>query len=333
MATNENYNNTNRLQELGGSDFQIAEGEPNIKGWTVKDPQGKTIGEVDELLFDPQTRKVRYIVLDIEGDYLDMESRDVLIPIGVAELQESDDDVILPNVTADQLRALPVYEKDNLTRDTEMTIRNIFGSAGAAGAGVAAGAAMAGRDTRDPDEFYNDPAYDEERLYHKRNRNSPSPRDRKEGDQNIPIIKEDLNVGKKEVETGGANIRTRIVERPVEEHIKLREEHVDVERRPVDRPATDADMANVKEGEINITERAEEAVVDKEARVVEEINIHKEVEERDETIRDTVRNTEVDIDKLDPNDPRRKNVDPNDPRRPNNPNDPRRPNDPNDPRR
>jgi uncharacterized protein (TIGR02271 family) len=327
MATNENYNDRNRLQELGGSDFQIAEGEPNIKGWTVKDPQGNTIGEVDELIFDTQTRKVRYIVLDIEGDYMDLESRDVLIPIGLAELQESEDHVILPNVTADQLRALPVYEKDNLTRDTEMTIRNIFGGAGAAGAGAgaAAGAAMAGRDTRDPDEFYNDPAYDEEKFY--RNRPTPHPSGQQEGDKSIPIIKEDMQVGKREVEKGGANIKTRIVERPVEEHIKLREEHVDVERRPVDRPATEADLANAKEGEINITERAEEAVVDKEARVVEEINIHKDVEERDETIRDTVRNTEVDIDKLDPNDPRRKNAGPNDP------NDPNRPNDPNNPRR
>lgn len=329
MNTNENYNDRNRLQELGGSDFQIAEGEPNIKGWTVKDPQGNTIGEVEELLFDPQTRKVRYIVLDLEGNYFDLDPRHVLIPIGVAELQDSDDDVILPNITADQLQALPVYEKGSLTRDTEMSVRNVFGGMGAAGAGAAA--AVAGRDTRDTEDFYNDPAYDEERFY----RNRPSTTGTPEGDKTIPIIKEDLNVGKREVETGATNIRTRIVERPVEEHIKLREEHVDVERRPVNRPATEADMANAKEGELNITERAEEAVVNKEARVVEEINLRKEVTEHDETIRDTVRNTEVDIDKLDPNDPRRKNVDPNAPRRPNDPNDPnntRLREDPTDPR-
>ncbi|GGG14579.1 DUF2382 domain-containing protein [Pontibacter amylolyticus] len=327
MNTNENYNDRNRLQELGGSDFQIAEGEPNIKGWTVKDPQGNTIGEVEELLFDPQSRKVRYIVLDLEGNFLDLEPRHVLIPIGVAELQDADDDVIIPNITADQLNALPVYEKGSLTRETETTVRNVFGTMGAAGA--AAGAAVAGRDT---DDFYNDPAYDEDRFY----RNRPNTSNVKDDDQTIPIIKEDLEVGKREVETGATNIRTRIVERPVEEHIKLREEHVDVERRPVNRPATEADMANAQEGEINLTERAEEAVVNKEARVVEEINLHKEVTERDETIRDTVRSTEVDIDKLDPNDPRRTSTDPNDPRRPidpNDPNSPRRPNDPNDPRR
>ncbi|MCP2044416.1 DUF2382 domain-containing protein [Pontibacter sp. HSC-36F09] len=319
MNTNEDYNDRNRLQELGGSDFQIAEGEPNIKGWTVKDPQGNTIGEVEELLFDPQSRKVRYIVLDLEGNYLDLEPRHVLIPIGVAELQDSDDDVILPNITADQLQALPLYEKGSLTRDTEMSVRKVFGGMGAVGA--AASAAVIGRDTRDTNDFYNDPAYDEDRFY----RNRPTPTGTQEGDQTIPIIKEDLNVGKREVETGATNIRTRIVERPVEEHIKLREEHVDVERRPVDRPATDADLANAKEGEINLTERAEEAVINKEARVVEEINLRKDVTEHDETIRDTVRNTEVDIDKLDPKDPRRRNVDPNAPNRPIDPDDPTNP--------
>lgn len=310
MNTNDNYNESNRLQELGGSDFKIAEGEPNIKGWTVKDPQGRTIGEVEELLFDPQTRKVRYIVLDLEGNVLDLEPRHVLIPVGLAELHDSDDDVILPNVTAEQLQALPVYEKGTLNRDTEMSIRNAFAGLGAAGA--AAGAAMTGRDSNTDDDFYNDEYYNEDRFY--RNRPTPPPTAAPDGDQTIPIIEENLEVGKKEVETGGVNVRTRIVERPVEERVNLREEHVHVERRPVDRPVSDADIDNFKEGEIEITERAEVPVVDKEARVVEEVSLNKEVEEHDETIRGTVRNTEVDIEKLDPNDPRRK-VDPDDPRR------------------
>jgi stress response protein YsnF len=311
MTTNDNYNESNRLQELGGSDFKIAEGEPNIKGWTVKDPQGRTVGEVEELLFDPQTRKIRYIVLDLEGNVLDLEPRDVLVPIGLAELNESDDDVILPNVTAAQLQALPVYEKGNLTRDVETSVRNAFAGMGAAGA--ATGAAMAGNKVGDKDEFYNDEYYNEDKFYHRRP--APTPPTTKEGDTNIPIIKEDMQVGKKEVETGGINVRTRIVERPVEERINLREEHVHVERTPVDRPVTDADINSLKEGEIELREHAEVPVVDKDARVVEEVSLNKEVEEHDETVRGTVRNTEVDIDKLDPNDPRRKNLDPNDPNR------------------
>ncbi|HUQ96428.1 MAG TPA: DUF2382 domain-containing protein, partial [Chitinophagaceae bacterium] len=78
-------------------------------------------------------------------------------------------------------------------------------------------------------------------------------------------------------------------------------EKVDVERTPVDRAANEGDL---REDEIEIRERAEVPVVNKEARVVEEISLNKEVTEREETIRDTVRDTEVDIDKLGKNETR-----------------------------
>lgn len=115
----------------------------------------------------------------------------------------------------------------------------------------------------------------------------------------IPIIEEELQVGKRVVQTGGARLRSRIVERPVEEHLRLREERVWVERNAVNRQATDADFAAFKEGTIEITEQAEIPVVAKDARVVEEVSLGKTVEEREETIRDTVRRTEVDVEKLD----------------------------------
>lgn len=120
-----------------------------------------------------------------------------------------------------------------------------------------------------------------------------------DANQTIPIMEERMNVGKREVERGGVRMRSRIVERPVEEHLRLREEHLDIERNQVNRPATDRDFQNFKEGEINITERAEVPVVNKEARVVEEVKVSKHTEERDETVRGTVRKTDVDIDKLD----------------------------------
>ncbi|MCK9620275.1 MAG: YsnF/AvaK domain-containing protein [Methylobacter sp.] len=115
----------------------------------------------------------------------------------------------------------------------------------------------------------------------------------------IPIIEEQLNVGKKEVERGRAKLRSRIVERPVEESLRLREEHVHVERMPVDRPATEADLASFKEGEVELTEHTEIPVVSKESRVVEEVRVGKEVKERKETVRDTVRKTEVDVQQSD----------------------------------
>jgi uncharacterized protein (TIGR02271 family) len=118
----------------------------------------------------------------------------------------------------------------------------------------------------------------------------------------ISVIQEDLQVGKKEVETGGVRLRSRIVERPVEETVRLREEHVHVERTPVNRVATEADFAAFQEGTIEVTEHAEIPVVAKEARVVEEISLDKQVSEREEIISDTVRHTEVDTEDIDKDD-------------------------------
>jgi len=111
----------------------------------------------------------------------------------------------------------------------------------------------------------------------------------------VPVVEEELHVGKREVEGGGVRVRTRVVERPVEEVVRLREERVNVERRPVNRAITDADLNAFREGSFELTERSEEAVVAKQARVVEEVAINKEVGERTETVRDTVRSTDVDV--------------------------------------
>ncbi len=121
---------------------------------------------------------------------------------------------------------------------------------------------------------------------------------RSDNDQTISRVEEELQVGKREVETGGVRVRSRIVERPVEETLRLREEHVRVERQDVNRPLSESDRTAFQDRDIELTERAEVPVVNKEARVVEEIKISKDVDERNETIRDTVRNTEVDIDDL-----------------------------------
>jgi stress response protein YsnF len=112
----------------------------------------------------------------------------------------------------------------------------------------------------------------------------------------INRIEEELQVGKREVETGRVRLRSRIVETPVEEHVRLRQERIDIERTPVDRRVSSDENRSFQEQDIELTERAEIPVVNKEARVVEEIRLNKEVEETDETIRDTVRKTEVDID-------------------------------------
>jgi uncharacterized protein (TIGR02271 family) len=119
-----------------------------------------------------------------------------------------------------------------------------------------------------------------------------------EGQQRFDIVEEELQVGKREVERGGVRVRSYVTTRPVEEQISLRDERVQVERRPVDRPATGSEFAAFKEGVIEVTEHHEEAVVSKNARVIEEVVIGKSVEEHTETIRDNVRRTDVEVENL-----------------------------------
>ena len=117
------------------------------------------------------------------------------------------------------------------------------------------------------------------------------------GDEVIPIAEEELHVGKRQVGQGRVRIQSRVVETPVSEQVTLREERVDVERRPVSGTTQAGTLGGdpFQERTIEVEERREEAVVSKEARVVEEVVVRKDVEQRTETVSDTVRRTEVDV--------------------------------------
>ena len=120
------------------------------------------------------------------------------------------------------------------------------------------------------------------------------------GETALPIVEEELIVGKRTVDQGGVRVYRRMIEVPVEHTINLREEHVVIDRRPVDRPVTSRDLALQGEQTIELTETAEEAVISKNAYVIEEVHVGKETTERTETIRDMVRHTEVEVEEVSP---------------------------------
>lgn len=113
-------------------------------------------------------------------------------------------------------------------------------------------------------------------------------------DGTIEVMEERLRVGKRDVSHGRVRVRSYVVEEPIHEEIGLRSERVEIERRPVDRAVSSADLA-FQDRTLELEETAEEAVVSKEARVKEEINLNRKAEERTETISDSVRRTEVEI--------------------------------------
>lgn len=113
-------------------------------------------------------------------------------------------------------------------------------------------------------------------------------------DETIKVVREDLTVGKRAVEHGGVRVTSHVVETPVEEQVTLHDEKVRLERRPVTEGGTVPADA-FQERVIEVHAMSEEAVISKEARVVEEIALRKTVEDRVETVRDTVRETKVEI--------------------------------------
>lgn len=116
----------------------------------------------------------------------------------------------------------------------------------------------------------------------------------------IPTVEEEMRVGKRAVQRGGVRVRSYVTERPVEETHTVRDESVNVERRPTDRPLREGDMdAAFQERTFDVTETDEELVTNKDAHVVEDVVIRKDVQERPETVRDTLRKTEVETDNLD----------------------------------
>ncbi len=131
MEINES-NRTTYLEELRSSNFEIADHQPDINGWEIVDSLGNELGEVQDIIFDSREQKVRYIVASLDSDMIsDVEdqqnSRLVLIPIGILQLDEDDDEVIVPNASAALLATVPEFEPGKtISPAEELAIRYAF---------------------------------------------------------------------------------------------------------------------------------------------------------------------------------------------------------------
>jgi uncharacterized protein (TIGR02271 family) len=114
----------------------------------------------------------------------------------------------------------------------------------------------------------------------------------------VPIVAEEVRIGTRQVDTGGIRVVTHVEAIPVEEQVTVRTEQVHIERRAVDRVVAPDDLTVLHDEAIEVRTTAEDVVVTKQARIVEEVIIRKDVEEHTETITDTVRRTAVEIEDL-----------------------------------
>ncbi|MEJ6982357.1 PRC-barrel domain-containing protein [Pedobacter sp. P351] len=130
MSNNKNNPEYIRIKELGSSKYEVAKHESDIRDWTVKNGKGRILGKVNDLLFDIESNKVLYLVLDLEGNEMHLRDRKVLVPIGIAEVHEAYQNVVFPGVMANELTELPTYEKGKVSTRVEDVVQHAFANTG-----------------------------------------------------------------------------------------------------------------------------------------------------------------------------------------------------------
>lgn len=185
-------NKYNHLLELGGSDYVIVDDQPDIRGWVVKNESGHTIGEVDDLLFNPESQRVRYIIVSVDNDLSNDDNRKILVPIGLADLYNEgqivegslpatevssnsavydpreDGQVVIVPIDKQRLERLPNYYEGQVDPEVEMLVRHTFQGANDVGF-------IVGSPSYDFNAFYNHNHFDEDRFYERRRAVEGSP--------------------------------------------------------------------------------------------------------------------------------------------------------------
>jgi uncharacterized protein (TIGR02271 family) len=294
------------LSDLG--DYEVAEGYPDPRGWTVRSSDGTEVGKVHDLIVDTGSMRTRYLDVRLAKDVAGAtEDRDVLVPIGTARVEDDGDNVIVNGLTADRIVMLPAYDHRQLTREQETDLRTRFTSGDAMSAGVIGAGATGGSD------FYDHHHFDDRNFFGRRRGRGTTDRempretardvdtraDRAANEEErLTVSEEQLAIGKKRVEAGEVGVRKNVETRHVEQEVPLTREEVTVERRPISADAArNTSGTQITEDEIRVPVMREEAVVEKRLVPTEEIIIRKTARRDTETVGADLRRERVEVDK------------------------------------
>jgi uncharacterized protein (TIGR02271 family) len=269
-----NSDNLIRLSDAG--DLRVAEGNEDVRGWEVRAQNGDKIGKVKDLLVDPTAMRARYLDVQLSGGLFG-GGRRVLVPVGIARLAD-DDDVVLVSADAATLKDYPEYDGSTVTRDYESSLRSR----------LSGGAFAATADTKD---YYAHEHYDDRGLVGSRRAAADLDTNR---EARMTVAREELSVGKRQVQAGEAYLRKTVETEHVRENVPLMREEVTVERHPIS--ANDRVNATIgQEQEIRVPLMAEEAVAEKRVVGEEEVVLRKHAVEENRTVEADLRRERVDV--------------------------------------
>jgi len=118
-------------------------------------------------------------------------------------------------------------------------------------------------------------------------------------DEVLRLAEEQLQVGKKMTETGRTRVRRFVTEREASADVTLHEEHAEVLRRAISDPKF-VGKIDWADRTIEVVETAEHALVNKTARIVEEVSLKKIGSDHVETVKDKIRRQQVEIERVGP---------------------------------
>jgi uncharacterized protein (TIGR02271 family) len=304
-------------------DFDVAEGTPDPRGWTVRDASGTDIGKVHDLIVDTVAMRTRYldIKLDKKALHLD-DDRDVLVPVGQARLDDDDDRVILASMPATRIATLPAYTHGDIDRSYENALLPNFDegaidATNGGDSGAAIGAMSGDRSSSErgviaeaPErDFYDSQHFDENRFFGNRRgqqtqqtqqqlqqqQQAQQRQQQRDNEERLTRSEEELAIGKRRVPAGQMSIRKRVETRHVAEPVSTSHEEVTIERRPVAN-ADSAPGADIGEDEIRIPVYEDEIVVDKRRVLKEEIVVKKNEVHDTQTVEADLRKEKIDVD-------------------------------------
>ena len=264
------------LSELDGC--KVAKDDPDVRGWDVVASDGTAVGEVEDLLVDTITMKVRYLDVALDDDRFGVDDRHVLLPIGQARLDDDNDDVLV-TMDANAIASLPPYTRGTFSREYETSLRQGFSGGQAVPA-----------PTPDSD-FYEHGDFDASRFLGSRRRGAEG-----EGVLRIVRSEEELAIGKRAVEAGEVWVRKTIETERVRESVPVTREEVTVERHPLEPGAVAAGDVELGEETIRVPVTQEEVTVEKRVVPKEEVVIRKEAVQEERVVEDTVRRERIEVD-------------------------------------
>ncbi|WP_303312395.1 PRC-barrel domain-containing protein [Hymenobacter sp. BT730] len=107
-----------RLRDL--ENFEVADDSVDVRGWAVRGSDGKKFGDVFELIVDEDAMKVRYLDIELDASLqIDKWARHILLPIGVATIDEDGDNIFVPSLNLQSVLDYPPYTDIQITREYE----------------------------------------------------------------------------------------------------------------------------------------------------------------------------------------------------------------------